>query len=377
MADFYEVLEVSRDASDEEIKKAYRKLAMQYHPDRNGGSKEAEERFKVITEAYDVLRDGNKRAAYDRYGEAGLRGRGNAGMHHVDLSEALGIFMRDFGGFSGFEEMFGGGGSRGNQRSGADIKITMPLTLPEVMIGVEKKIVVKLLDPCERCEGSGAEPGTKPQRCATCAGTGEVRRAQRSFFGQFVSVAPCPTCAGQGKTIEIPCKRCKGEGRSRAEHTITVPIPAGVATGQYLMLRGQGSVGPLGGPRGDILVAFEVEDDPRFERDGADLYTEVLVTYSQLVMGADVQVPFVGTTLSLRVPGGTQSGQVFQLSGRGLPRVNASGSGDLQVRVQLWTPQSMTEEQDVLVRALRDAEGAAPATRPRGVWSRWQEALGA
>ena len=234
--------------------------------------------FKLITEAYDVLRDGNKRAVYDRYGEEGLRGRGNAGMHHVDLSEALGIFMRDFGGFSGFEEMFGGG-SRGNQRSGADVKITMPLTLPEVMIGVEKKIVVKLLDPCERCDGSGAEPGTKPQRCSTCAGSGEVRRAQRSFFGQFVSVAPCPTCAGQGKTIEIPCKRCKGEGRSRAEHTITVPIPAGVATGQYLMLRGQGSIGPLGGPRGDILVAFEVEDDPRFERDGADLYTEVLVTY--------------------------------------------------------------------------------------------------
>ena len=169
MADFYAVLEITRDASEEEIKKAYRKLAMQYHPDRNGGSKEAEERFKLITEAYDVLRDGNKRAVYDRYGEEGLRGRGSAGMHHVDLSEALGIFMRDFGGFGGFEEMFGGG-SRGNQRSGADVKITMPLTLPEVMIGVEKKIVVKLLDPCERCEGSGAEPGTKPQRCAYLRG---------------------------------------------------------------------------------------------------------------------------------------------------------------------------------------------------------------
>ncbi|HMI58714.1 MAG TPA: DnaJ domain-containing protein, partial [Gemmatimonadaceae bacterium] len=179
MADFYKILEIARDASDDDIKKAYRKLAMQYHPDRNGGSKEAEERFKLITEAYDVLRDGNKRAVYDRYGEEGLRGRGNAGgFHHVDLSEALGIFMRDFGGFGGFEEMFGGA-TRGNQRSGADVKITMPLTLPEVMMGVEKKIVVKLLDPCERCEGSGAEQGTKPQRCTTCAGSGEVRRAQR------------------------------------------------------------------------------------------------------------------------------------------------------------------------------------------------------
>ncbi|HMI58547.1 MAG TPA: DnaJ C-terminal domain-containing protein, partial [Gemmatimonadaceae bacterium] len=206
---------------------------------------------------------------------------------------------------------------------------------------------------------------------------GEVRRAQRSFFGQFVSVAPCPTCAGQGKTIEVPCKRCKGEGRSRAEHTISVPIPAGVATGQYLMLRGQGSVGPLGGPRGDILVAFEVEDDPRFERDGADLYTEVLVTYSQLVMGADVQVPYITTTLSLRVPQGTQSGQNFQLRGRGLPRVNASGSGDLSVRVQLWTPQTLSEEQETIIRALREAEGPPPATRARGFWSRMKDALGA
>jgi molecular chaperone DnaJ len=375
MADFYKVLGIARDASDDEIKKSYRKLAMQYHPDRNGGSKEAEERFKEITEAYDVLRDGNKRAVFDRYGEEGLHRHGPQ-PHHVDLSEALGIFMRDFGGFSGFEEMFGGG-SRGNQRSGADIKITMPLTLAEVMTGIEKNIVVKLLDPCDRCEGTGAEPGTKPQRCATCAGSGEVRRAQRSFFGQFVSVAPCPTCAGQGKTIDIPCKRCKGEGRSRGEHTITVPIPAGVATGQYLMLRGQGSVGPLGGPRGDILVAFEVEDDPRFERDGADLYTEVLVTYSQLVMGADVQAPYIGTTISLRVPSGTQSGQLFQLRGRGLPRVNASGSGDLNVRVQLWTPQSMSDEEQKLVRTLRDVESAPPATRPRGFWSRMKDALGA
>ena len=181
----------------------------------------------------------------------------------------------------------------------------------------------------------------------------------------------------EGKTIEIPCKRCKGEGRSRAEHTITVPIPAGVATGQYLMLRGQGSIGPLGGPRGDILVAFEVEDDPRFERDGADLYTEVLVTYGQLVLGADVQVPYITTTLSLRVPQGTQSGQVFQLRGRGLPRVNASGSGDLQVRVQLWTPQTLTEDQEAIVRALRESEGAPPATRARGFWSRMKDALGA
>jgi molecular chaperone DnaJ len=375
MTDFYSTLGVSRDASDDEIKKAYRKLAMQYHPDRNGGAKDAEERFKVITEAYDVLRDPQKRAAYDRYGEAGLRG--GAGFHHVDLSEALGIFMRDFGGFAGFDELFGGARQRGGARTGADIKVTVSLTLPEVATGVEKVVHVKLLDPCEQCEGAGAEPGTKPHRCTTCQGTGEVRRAQRSFFGQFVSVAPCPTCSGQGKTIDSPCRRCRGEGRLRSEHSITVSVPAGVATGQYMTLRGAGSVGVRGGSRGDILVVFEVEEDPRFERDGSELYTEVLVTYPQLVLGADVEVPAVIGSFSLRLPAGTQSGQVFHLRGRGLPRVNTTGTGDMHVRVQLWTPQSVSPEQAELVRRLAGVEGEIPATRPKGFWSRMKEALGA
>ena len=376
MADYYSVLGVSPTASDDDIKKSYRKLAMQYHPDRNGGAKESEERFKEITEAYDVLREPAKRAAYDRFGEAGLRGGAGGGFHHVDLSEALGIFMRDFGGFAGFEEMFGGR-ARGGPRTGSDIKVTVPLTLEEVATGVEKEIKLKLLDPCDACEGTGAEAGTRPSRCATCAGTGEVRRAQRSFFGQFVSVAPCPTCAGQGRTIESPCKRCKGEGRVRAERSITVQIPAGVATGQYMTLRGLGSVGPQGGPRGDILVVFDVEDDARFERDGADLYTEVLVTYPQLVLGADVAAPNVLNPISVRIPAGTQSGQVFHLRGRGLPRVNTSGTGDLHVRVQLWTPQSLSEDQEELVKQLAATDGEPPATRSKGIWSRMKEALGA
>ncbi|HEY9479461.1 MAG TPA: molecular chaperone DnaJ [Gemmatimonadaceae bacterium] len=375
MADYYSVLGVSPTASDDEIKKSYRKLAMQYHPDRNGGAKESEERFKEITEAYDVLRDPSKRAAFDRFGEAGLRG-GGGGFHHVDLSEALGIFMRDFGGFAGFEEMFGGR-ARGGPRTGSDIKVTVPLTLEEVATGIEKEIKLKLLDPCDACEGTGAEAGTRPTRCATCAGTGEVRRAQRSFFGQFVSVAPCPTCAGQGRTIDAPCKRCKGEGRVRAERSITVQIPAGVATGQYMTLRGVGSVGPQGGPRGDILIVFDVADDPRFERDGADLYTEVLVTYPQLVLGADIAAPNVLNPISVRIPAGTQSGQVFHIRGRGLPRVNASGTGDLHVRVQLWTPQSLSDEQEELINQLAATDGEPPATRPKGIWSRMKEALGA
>ncbi|HEX5438608.1 MAG TPA: molecular chaperone DnaJ [Gemmatimonadaceae bacterium] len=375
MADYYSVLGVSSDAHDDDIKKAYRKLAMQFHPDRNNGSKEAEERFKEITEAYDILGNPQKRAAYDRYGDAGLRG-GFGGFHHVDLSEALGIFMRDFGGFAGLDELFGGR-SRGGVRSGADVKVTIPLTLAEVATGAQKQFTVKLLDPCDRCEGTGAEPGTAAVRCATCGGSGEVRRAQRSFFGQFVSVAPCPTCAGQGKTIEAQCKKCRGEGRLRGEHTIPVDIPPGVSTGQYMTLRGMGSVGPRGGPRGDILVVFDVEEDPRFERDGADLFTEVLVTYPQLILGADIDVPLVNGSFTLRMPKGTQSGQVFHIRGRGLPRVNVGGTGDMEVRVQLWTPQSVTNEQEALVRQLASMDTEKPGQREKGFWSKVKEALGA
>lgn len=377
MADFYATLGVARDASDDDIKKAYRKLAMQWHPDRNGGSKEAEEKFKTITEAYDVLRDPQKRAAYDRYGEAGLRGGGGAGgFEHVDLSEALNIFMRDFGGFG---DLFGGGGGRrgGGPRAGSDLKLPLQLTLPEVATGVEKTVVMKVLDPCDKCEGSGAEPGSKPTTCNTCGGAGEVRRAQRSFFGQFVSVAPCPTCAGEGVVVASPCKSCRGEGRVRGEKTLKIQVPAGVATGQYMTLRGAGNVGPRSGPRGDVLVVFDVQEDERFERDGEDLFCEVLVTYPQLVFGADVPVPGVTGDLSLRVPEGTQSGTVFHLRGRGLPRVNASGVGDLHVRVQLWTPQDPSGEEASLIRQLGALQGAQPERREKSLWSKMKEALGA
>jgi molecular chaperone DnaJ len=375
MADFYQTLGVARNAGDAEIKTAYRKLAMTYHPDRNNGSKDAEEKFKEITEAYDVLRDPDKRAMYDRYGEAGLRG--GAGFHHVDLSEALSIFMRDLGGLGGFGDLFGGGMSRGSgPRTGSDIKIAMPMTLLEVATGAEKKVTVRLLEPCDRCEGRGAEPGSSPVTCTTCRGSGEVRRAQRSFFGQVVSVAPCPTCSGEGTVISSPCKKCRGEGRVRGEKEILVRIPAGVATGQYMTMRGVGNVGPRGGPRGDILVVFEVEEDSRFERDGEDLYTEVLVTYPQLALGSNVEVPMVTGTVSLQVPAGTQSGQVFNLRGRGLPRINSSSAGDLHVRLQLWTPDNLSEEELALINQLGELQKVPPA-RPKGLWSKLKESLGA
>ncbi len=380
MADFYSVLEVERTASDEEIKKAYRRLAMKYHPDRNSGAKEAEERFKAITEAYDVLRDPQKRAAYDRFGEAGLRGGGaGAGFHHVDLAEALGIFMRDFG-LGGFEELFGGGMGRsaGSVRTGADVRISVPLTLQEAATGVERTVVAKLLDTCDQCQGSGAEPGTRVETCPSCGGAGEVRRAQRSFFGQFLTVVPCPTCKGEGTIIQAPCKQCRGEGRVRGERELKIHIPAGVATGQYMTMRGAGNAGARGGQRGDVHVVFEVAEDPRFERDGEDLYTEVLVTYPQLVLGADITVPTVTSSVSLRIPPGTQSGQMFHLKSRGLPRVNSNGTGDLHVHVQLWTPERLTDDEQRLIRQLAEIQTAAPvATREKSFWKKMKEALGA
>jgi molecular chaperone DnaJ len=382
MSDFYQVLDVPRTASDEDVKKAYRKLATRWHPDRHNGSKEAEEKFKEITEAYDVLRDPEKRSLYDRFGEAGLRrGGGGGGFHHVDLSEALNIFMRDFGGFGGLSDLFGGAArQQSGPRAGQDLKLTVELTLDEVAHGIKKTFTVKLLDPCDKCGGEGAEPGTRPQRCTTCAGTGEVRRAQRSLFGQFVSVMPCPTCSGEGTVVTSPCKKCRGEGRVRGEHTVPVQIPAGVATGQYMTLRGMGNIGPRGGPRGDILVVFDVQEDARFERDGEDLYCEVLVKYPQLVLGGDIEVPTVGGTMSVRLPAGTQSGQILHLRGRGLPRVNGGGSGDLHVSVQLWTPVRDTlsrEELDIIER-LGSVMGAPPQqSRAKSFWAKMREALGA
>lgn len=378
MADFYNTLGVQRNASDDEIKKAYRRLAMQYHPDRNNGSRDAEEKFKEITEAYDVLRDPNKRAMYDRYGEAGLRG-GAGGFHHVDLAEALNIFMRDLGGMAGFGDIFGAGGrgAGANPRTGSDIRITMPLRLAEVETGVEKSVTVKLLATCDKCTGSGAEPGTSANRCTTCAGAGEVRRAQKSFFGQVISVSPCPTCSGEGTIITSPCRKCRGEGRVRQEENVAIKVPPGVATGQYMTMRGIGNVGPRGGGRGDILVVFEVEDDPRFERDGEDLYCEVMVTYAQLVFGADVDVPTVSASVTLHVPPRTESGQVFHLRGRGLPRVNATGVGDLHVRLQLYTPEEVSGEEESLIKRLGEIQVAPAQRREKGFWSKVKESLGA
>ena len=376
MSEFYSLLGISREASDAEIKKAYRKLAMEFHPDRNP-SPQAEAKFKEITEAYEVLRDPQKRAMYDRYGKAGLSGAGGGyGFHHVDLSEALNIFMRDFGAMGGFESLFGGRRSRSEERRGQDIRVTVRLTLTEVALGAKKTVKLKSLERCQTCEGSGAKPGTQPTTCSTCNGSGEVRRATRSMFGQFISVAPCPTCGGEGRVISQPCEVCRGEGRVRGERSVTVDIPAGVSTNNYLTLRGQGAAGPRNGPNGDLLVMLDIKEDERFERQGDDLVFDLPVSFSQAALGGDHEVPTPYGKEQLRIPPGTQPETVLRIRGKGLPILGQDGKGDLLVRVRVWTPEHLSEEQERLFRELAKLEGEPPKRSP-GFWSKLKEALGA
>ena len=378
MNEFYDLLGVSRTASEAEIKKAYRKLAMEYHPDRNK-SAEAEARFKEITEAYEVLRDPQKRAAYDRYGRAGVGGAagGGFGFHHVDLSEALEIFMRDFGGLGSLESIFGGGGrAQAESRRGQDIRVTVKLTLAEVATGAKKSVKLKTLERCENCSGSGARPGTKPSVCTTCGGSGEVRRTARSVFGQFVSVSPCPTCGGDGMVVLEPCEVCRGDGRVRGERTVAVEIPAGVSANNYLTLRGQGAAGPRNGPNGDLLVMLDIKNDERFERQGNDLVFDLPLSFSQAALGGEFQVPTPYGDERVRVPSGTQTNTVLRLKGKGLPALGQNGSGDFMIRIHVWTPERLSDEQERLFRELAKHEGDPPRRAP-GFWTKLKEALGA
>ncbi len=377
MTEFYELLGVPRTATEAEIKKAYRKLAMEYHPDRNS-SPGAEAKFKEITEAYEVLRDPQKRAAYDRYGRAGVAGGGGGGFgfHHVDLSEALEIFMRDFGGLGGLESLFGGARAQAESRRGQDIRVTVRLTLAEVATGVKRNVRLKTLERCEHCAGTGARPGTKPSTCTTCGGSGEVRRAARSMFGQFVSVSPCPTCAGEGVVVLEPCEVCRGDGRVRGERTVAVEIPPGVAANNYLTLRGQGAAGPRNGPNGDLLVMLDIKEDDRFVRQGNDLVYELLLSFSQAALGGEFHVPTPYGEERVRVPAGTQTDTVLRLKGKGLPALGQHGTGDLMIRVHVWTPEKLNDEQERLFRELAKLEGEPPRRSP-GFWSKLKEALGA
>lgn len=392
MSDYYEVLSVSRDADEDEIKKAYRKMAMKYHPDRNGGSSDAEEHFKKVSEAYEVLKDPQRRAAYDRYGEDAVRGGGGAGpfQQGFDLHDAIEIFMRDFGGgggAGGFEDVFGGGGRGGQRRGrrrrkGESIRVRLPLTLAEVVKGVTKRVRVATLEVCDSCEGSGAAPGTSASTCSNCRGSGQERVAQRSVFGQFVSVTTCRACGGEGKTISSPCSTCHGEGRVRQQKEVEVEVPAGVSGENFITLRGKGNVGVHGGPPGDIMVLLEVEDDPRFVRRDNDLITDLPITFCQAALGDEVEVDTVSGRARVTIPAGTQSGESLRLRDEGIPDLNGRRRGDLLVRVRVWTPTELTSEQQALLRKLKEVEDDAPekiedAGERRGFWSRVKEAFSA
>ena len=362
-----------RAATDDEIKKAYRKLALQHHPDRNPGDKAAEEKFKEVAEAYEVLHDPEKRRRYDQFGHVPTApgGGGFEGFPGgVDLSEALRMFMRDFGGLGGFGDLFeearGRGGAR-SERRGHDLELRLPLTLDEIASGVEKKIKIRHQRPCGTCGGTGARPGTSKKTCGVCGGSGQRRVVQRSILGQFISITTCDRCGGEGTVIDSPCGECSGEGRLRQQEEITIRVPAGVTTGNYIPLRGQGDAGPRGGPAGDLIVHIEEEEHPLFLRDGDDLVLELPISIARAALGGKVEVPTLGGRAKVDIPAGIQSGQVLRLRGKGLRSLRRSGSGDLLVRVVVHTPAKLSDRARRLLAELEDLpEGKPPRPRRPG-----------
>jgi molecular chaperone DnaJ len=373
--DYYEVLGLERGANAEDIRKAYRKIAFTNHPDRNPDDPQAEARFKEATEAYEVLRDPQKRTRYDQFGHVGVGGPagGPADFSGFDLADALRAFMRDFGGdVGGFEDLFGGAGGRRGPRRGDDLQVRLKLALEEIATGVEKKIRVKHLRACATCKGKG---GQGEQRCPQCQGRGQVRRVQQSFFGQFVNVALCPQCGGEGNTFRETCRTCGGDGRGSETETIAVRVPAGVGNGNFIPLRGMGDAGPRGGPSGDLVVVIEEKQHPLFERDGNDLRLDVPVAFSTLTLGGKVEVPTLGgEPAPLEVPAGTPSGRVLRLRGRGLPSLQG-GHGDLLARVQVWVPGKVGSAEKRLLEELGKSDAMKPPKPGRTIFDRVKDAF--
>jgi molecular chaperone DnaJ len=379
--DYYEVLGVSRGASEEEIKKAYRKLAVLHHPDKNPGDHKAEERFKEATEAYEVLKDAHKRRQYDQLGHAAFSqgpGPGGQGFGGFDVSDALRAFMRDFGAFGDVDDLFGSGGrGRGRRRSrGQDLQVRLPLTLEEIATGVEKKIKLNKLKECDVCGGTGAAAGSDLQSCPTCGGAGEVRQVSRSILGQFVNVTTCPHCHGEGEIITRPCPACAGQGRARGSATLSVKVPAGVAAGNYIPIHGAGNAAGRGGEPGDVLVVIEEKEHDLFVRHHEHIVYEMPISVAQAALGDHVTVPTLDGTTSLSIPPGTQSDKIFKLQGRGLPRLNGRGRGDLLVKVTVWIPGRLTAEQKRLFEQLALTEGLKPPRTDRSFFDRLRQTLG-
>lgn len=363
--DYYDVLGVSRSASIDEIKKAYRQLAMKYHPDRNPNNKEAEDKFKEAAEAYEVLSDQDKRARYDRFGHEGLRQQDFGGFTNVnDIFSHFSDIFGFGGGGSIFDEVFGGGRGR-SQRSqsgtpGSDLKVRLALTLEEIATGVEKTLKIRKWKTCDTCKGSGARPNSGTTNCSVCHGSGELRQVSRSMFGQFVNIVPCTNCGGEGRIVKDPCRECDGEGRQQGEVTLRVNVPAGVSDGNYIPLRGQGNAGRRGGYAGDVIVVIEELRHQHFVRDGDDIIYDLTVSFPDAVLGTDVEVPTLTGRARLKVDAGTQPGHILRMREKGIPHLNSYGRGDQLVRITIHVPSKVSSREKELLKELSASEQIQP-----------------
>lgn len=364
--DYYEVLGVDRNASAEEIKKAYRKLAIKYHPDKNPGNKEAEEKFKEAAEAYSVLSDADKKAKYDQFGHAGVDGAGpdfSGGFGNLnDILNDLfgGAFGGGFGGFSGFGGGFGGGQRRERVYRGRDIRVRVKLTLEEIAHGVEKEISIEKNVPCKDCGGRGARNSSDIKTCPGCNGTGQVQRVVNSFLGQTVTYSTCQQCGGEGKIISNPCSTCHGTGLVRQRETIKVKIPAGVEAGMQMTVQGEGHAAKNNGINGDLLVVIEEQEHPELRREGSNLFYTKVVSIMDAVLGCEVEIPCLDGKYKVKVEPGTQSGTVVRLRGKGLPSVNSYGTGDLYVKIAVWIPKKLSKEEKALFESMRNNDSFKP-----------------
>jgi molecular chaperone DnaJ len=363
--DYYEILGVNKAASADEIKKAYRKVAMQFHPDRNPGDKGAEEKFKEAAEAYEVLSDADKKAQYDRYGHAGVssngRGFSGGGMNMEDIFSQFGdVFGDDL-----FGSFFGGGGGRGRTSRargvrGSNLRVKIKLTYEEIAKGVTKNIKVKKHVVCTTCSGSGAKDKGSVQTCGTCGGSGQVRRVTNTFIGQMQTVTTCPTCNGEGSTITAKCTACKGEGRVYGEDAISIEIPAGVQEGMQLNLSAKGNAGERGGAPGDLIILIEEEPHKELQRDGMNVAYDLHISFTDAVFGTQLEVPTIDGRAKIKIPAGTQSGKIFRLKGKGFPAVNSYQKGDQLIHVNVWTPQNVSNEEKTMLEKMSHSSNFKP-----------------
>jgi molecular chaperone DnaJ len=359
--DYYQVLGVSNTATPEEIKKAYRKLAIKYHPDKNPGDKEAEDNFKEAAEAYEILSDQEKRRRYDQFGHQGVEGGFGGGGGFNDMNDIFSRFEDIFSG-SGFGEFFGGARGPGGQRikKGTNLRIKLKLNLQEIANGVEKKIKVKRYVGCDTCSGTGAKGGTALRSCPSCNGTGQVRKVVNTMLGQMVSTSTCPTCSGEGQVVDVNCTECQGEGRIYKEEVINIKIPAGVSEGVQLSMSNKGNAPKRGGIPGDLLVLIEEEEDPDLKREGSNIHYELFISFPEAALGVTAEVPTIYGKVKIPIEAGTQSGKILRLRGKGLKELNGFGTGDQLIHVNIWTPKSLSSEEKRILENLRDSQNFIP-----------------